>query len=67
MLVEKPMATNTKQAQELYELAKQNGLILTVGFLTRFIPGVQIIRDAIEEKKIGDLVCATAKRVNPMA
>ncbi len=65
VLVEKPMATNSKQAQELYELAKQNGLHLTVGFLTRFIPGVQFIRDAIEKKQVGDLVCATSKRVNP--
>jgi UDP-N-acetylglucosamine 3-dehydrogenase len=65
VLVEKPMATNTKQAQELNDLAKKNGLHLTVGFLTRFIPGVQIIRDSIEKKKIGELVCATSKRVNP--
>jgi len=65
VLVEKPMATNSKQAQELNNLAKKNGLHLTVGFLTRFIPGVQIIRDSIEKKKVGDLVCATSKRVNP--
>ena len=36
-----------------------------MGFLTRFIPGVQFIRDAIEKKQVGDLVCATSKRVNP--
>ena len=65
VLVEKPMATNSKQAQQLYELAKQKGLHLTVGFLTRFIPGVQFIRDAIQKKQVGDLVCATSKRVNP--
>ena len=65
VLVEKPMATNSKQAQELYNLAQQNGLHLTVGFLTRFIPGVQFIRESIEKKKVGDLVCATSKRVNP--
>jgi UDP-N-acetylglucosamine 3-dehydrogenase len=65
VLVEKPMATNSKQAQELNELAKQNGLHLTIGFLTRFIPGVQYIRNAMEKKQVGDLVCATSKRVNP--
>ena len=65
VLVEKPMATNSKQAQELHELAQQNGLHLTVGFLTRFIPGVQFIREAIQKKQVGDLVCATSKRVNP--
>jgi UDP-N-acetylglucosamine 3-dehydrogenase len=30
----------------------------------RFIPGLQEIRQAVENKKIGGLVCATAKRVS---
>ena len=64
VLVEKPMATNTKQAKELLETAEQNDLHLTVGFLMRFIPGLQHIREAVENKKIGELVCATARRVS---
>jgi UDP-N-acetylglucosamine 3-dehydrogenase len=64
VLVEKPMATNTKQAKELLETAKQNDLHLTVGFLMRFIPGLQHIREAVENKEIGELVCATARRVS---
>jgi UDP-N-acetylglucosamine 3-dehydrogenase len=64
VLVEKPMATNTKQAEKLLETAEKNGLHLTVGFLMRFIPGMQHIREAVENKKIGELVCATAKRVS---
>ena len=64
VLVEKPMATNVKQAQKLLETAEKQGLHLTVGFLMRFIPGVQHIQKAIKNKKIGDLVCATAKRVS---
>ena len=64
VLVEKPMATNTFQAQKLVKTAEENGLHLTVGFLMRFIPGLQHIRQSIESKKIGELVCATAKRVS---
>jgi UDP-N-acetylglucosamine 3-dehydrogenase len=64
VLVEKPMATNTKQAEKLLETAEQNDLHLTVGFLMRFIPGLQHIRGAVENRKIGELVCATAKRVS---
>jgi UDP-N-acetylglucosamine 3-dehydrogenase len=64
VLVEKPMATNTQQAQKLVKTAQENGLHLTVGFLMRFIPGLQIIRQSVENKKIGELVCATAKRVS---
>ncbi len=64
VLVEKPMATHTKQAEKLLKTAEENGLHLTVGFLMRFIPGLQHIREAVEKKKIGELVCATAKRVS---
>lgn len=64
VLVEKPMATNTQQAEKLVQTAKENGLHLTVGFLMRFIPGLQHIRQSVENKKIGELVCATAKRVS---
>jgi len=64
VLVEKPMATHTKQAEKLLEVAAKNGLHLTVGFLMRFIPGLQHIREAVEKKKIGELVCATARRVS---
>jgi UDP-N-acetylglucosamine 3-dehydrogenase len=64
VLVEKPMATNVKQAEKLLATAEEKGLHLTVGFLMRFIPGVQHIQNAIENKIIGNLVCATAKRVS---
>jgi len=63
VLVEKPMATDTKQAQTLLDTAEANGLHLTVGFLTRFIPGLQQIKQSVETKKIGEMVSATTKRV----
>jgi UDP-N-acetylglucosamine 3-dehydrogenase len=64
VLVEKPMATHTKQAEKLLEVAETSNLHLTVGFLMRFIPGLRHIREAIENKKVGEFVCATAKRVS---
>lgn len=64
VLVEKPMATNTKQAEILIKIAEENSVCLTVGFLMRFIPGLQKIRQAVKSKKIGDIVCASAKRVS---
>jgi UDP-N-acetylglucosamine 3-dehydrogenase len=64
ILVEKPMAANTKQAEKLLETAEKMGVHLTVGFLMRFIPGLQHMKKAIENKEIGELVCATAKRVS---
>ena len=64
VLVEKPMATTPQQAEKLVATAQENGLHLTVGFLMRFIPGLQVIRQSVVDKKIGELVCATAKRVS---
>ena len=64
VLVEKPMATHRKQAEKLLDTAESNGLHLTVGFLMRFIPGLQHIQEAVENKKLGEFVCATAKRVS---
>jgi len=64
VLVEKPMAANSKQAEALIKTAEKEKLHLSVGFLMRFIPGIQYIKRAIEEKSIGELVCATAKRVS---
>jgi len=64
VLVEKPMASSVKQAEILRETAEEKELHLTVGFLMRFIPGIQHIKEAVENKTIGNLVCATAKRVS---
>ncbi|MBC7131054.1 Gfo/Idh/MocA family oxidoreductase [Candidatus Bathyarchaeota archaeon] len=64
VLVEKPMAANSRQAEALIRTAEAENLHLTVGFLMRFIPGIQHIREYVENKKIGELVCATSKRVS---
>jgi UDP-N-acetylglucosamine 3-dehydrogenase len=64
VLVEKPMATNVRQAERLLETSRKEGLHLSVGFLMRFIPGIKHMKNAIEDKTIGNLVCATAKRVS---
>lgn len=64
VLVEKPMAASVGQAEKLLEAAKKKRVHVSVGFLMRFIPGLQHIKKAVEEKTIGELVCATAKRVS---
>ena len=64
VLVEKPMAANVKQAEKLLETADKEHLHIMVGFLMRFIPGLQHIKKAIETKTLGEIVCATAKRVS---
>jgi UDP-N-acetylglucosamine 3-dehydrogenase len=64
VLVEKPMAASVRQAEQLLKTAEDEGLHLTVGFLMRFIPGLQRIRQEVKDKTVGEPVCATAKRVS---
>lgn len=64
VLIEKPMAAKAEDAEKLLRIAESEGLHLTVGFLMRFIPGIQYIKSAAENRTIGEVVCATAKRVS---
>ena len=64
VLVEKPMANNIHEARKVIELAKAKHRYLMVGFLMRFIPGVQRIKQAVEKGEIGSVVYATARRVS---
>jgi len=64
VLVEKPMANNIQEAKKIVDLAKKNERYVMVGFLMRFIPGVQRIKEAVERGEIGTLVYATARRVS---
>ncbi len=47
VLVEKPITTNVKQAEQLIELAKKNNSILQVGHLERFNPAILAIEKEI--------------------
>ncbi len=64
VLVEKPMANNLQEAKRIVDLARRNQLTLMTGFLMRFIPGVQRIKEAIGKGEIGKLVYCTARRVS---
>jgi UDP-N-acetylglucosamine 3-dehydrogenase len=64
VLVEKPIASTVPEAKKIVKLAKKKGLHLMVGFIERFNPGVQRVKEAINEGKIGTLVSATARRVS---
>ncbi|MBW4612860.1 MAG: Gfo/Idh/MocA family oxidoreductase [Desmonostoc vinosum HA7617-LM4] len=55
LLLEKPVTLNVVQAKELYELAKNKGVIATVDFEFRFIPGWQFLSELLSQGYIGDL------------
>jgi len=64
VLVEKPMADNSDHARKLVELAKEKRLHLAVGFVERFNPGVQRVKEAIKKREVGSPVSATSRRVS---
>lgn len=49
VLIEKPMAETTEQADELIRFAKFRSLIIQVGHLERFNPAVVALRDIIKQ------------------
>jgi len=64
VLVEKPMARDWREALELVKLAEREGLTLAVGFVERFNPGVNYVRELIRGGKLGDIVTLNAKRLS---
>jgi len=64
VFVEKPMASQVAEAEKMVEMAKSEGLHLTVGFIERFNPAVRRLKKAIVEGRIGSPVSATVKRVS---
>ncbi len=49
VLVEKPVTLYADQTKELVELAKQKGLILSVGYLFRFNPAVKKLKELVKD------------------
>ena len=64
VLVEKPMASSTRQARRILDLVQEKKSHLSVGFIERFNPGVRRVKEAVENGDIGTLVSATVKRVS---
>ena len=63
-LVEKPIASTVREAKRIVQLAERRNKLLMVGFIERFNPGVQNIKNMVYREEIGTLVSATSKRVS---
>jgi predicted dehydrogenase len=46
--IEKPITSNTKQAEELEQIMKKNNLVIQVGFLERFNPALIAVCDKLK-------------------
>lgn len=55
VFVEKPMTTHAEEAQELIHLAEKNNCILMVGHLLLYQPGIQFIKNFLEQGHLGQV------------
>ncbi|AFY31522.1 Gfo/Idh/MocA family protein [Calothrix sp. PCC 7507] len=53
LLLEKPTALNADEAKELYQLARDKGVIATVDFEFRFVPGWQLFAELLSADYVG--------------
>ena len=63
-LVEKPMARGVEEARELVQLAEREDLILAVGFVERFNPGLRKVKELVEKGELGEVLCASSRRLS---
>jgi UDP-N-acetylglucosamine 3-dehydrogenase len=62
-LLEKPITSTIEEAQELIVLAKQDGLILTVGHVEHYNPMVSKLKEVITDGEIADVTSIVCRRV----
>lgn len=64
VLVEKPLATEVGQAEELIALAEQTGRVLMPGHTFVYSPPVNKVRELIRSGELGDVYFITSSRMN---
>ena len=64
VLVEKPMTWRAEEARELREVVSTTGLVLMVGHLLRFHPGVEKLRELIDTGELGTVRYVYGNRQN---
>jgi predicted dehydrogenase len=60
LLIEKPLALNASLAEELVEMAQQNGVILQVGHVERFNPALERVMPQLVDPKYIEAVRTSA-------
>lgn len=64
VLVEKPLAATTDEAEDLVQLAETRGLTLMVGHTFEYNAAIRTLREIVASGELGDLYYADAARLN---
>ncbi len=66
VFVEKPMTYKSEEGIKLADLARKNGVTLTCGYIERFNPAVETVKEYVKSKKYGELIMLEFHRENRM-
>ena len=66
VLVEKAFCRNAAEAREVVAAARSRGLFCMEGMWTRFLPGIDVVRRAIEEGLLGPVETVIADHGQPL-
>jgi UDP-N-acetylglucosamine 3-dehydrogenase len=66
LLIEKPLAQSLVSAKRLVARAESAGVPLMVGYVERYNPAIETLRDFIADDRLGGLVNISARRVGAL-
>ena len=66
VFVEKPLTYDSSEGEKIMEMAQKNKVILSCGYIERFNPAVDVVKNFLKEKKYGELVMLEFHRENRM-
>ena len=67
VLLEKPIASNMKDAVAILNEIEKHNAIFMVGHIERFNPSVTKLKELIEKGSLGEIIAMSAKRVGPFS
>ena len=66
VFVEKPMTYLSEEGEDLLQVAEKNKIVLSCGYIERFNPAVDLVKNYVYSKKYGDLVMLEFHRESRM-
>jgi len=66
ILLEKPLAKELEDGKAMYELTKDYDKVFSVGFLLRYDPRFAMIKQALDDGELGDIIHVYCRRNSPI-
>jgi len=65
VLCEKPMANTTEECNAMINASEKSGAKLAIGHIMRFFPAIQMVKEYVENEKLGKLTMVNEVRNEP--